>query len=196
MSIPMAALFGVVSSGQAALAAPIDFTSANPNLVTGPNSISQTVNGITITVQAFTTEVQGSTGTIYGPFPTSAPGAGHGLEVFGTNTSGVNNPGLGLNSQPLPGINVTGTDFTSSSAAPGFDNIQLPIPGSGLTPNPSFEFDLFSFGSPTDVLAVSVNHASNFGESFWGGVRVDSTQPDPGFSARFQRLHLRERDSY
>ena len=144
--------------------------------MTNPNSISQTVNGNTITVQAFTTEVQGSTGTIYGPFPTSAAGEGHGLEVFGTNTSGVNNPGLGLNSQPLPGINVTGTDFTSSSAAPGFDNIQFAIPGSGLTPNPSFEFALFSFSSPTDVLAVSVNHVSNFGESFW--VAYGSTAPN------------------
>src|SRR5437899_6813380 len=56
IAISMAALFGVVSSGQEALAAPIDFTSANPNLVAGPNSISQTVNGITMTVQAFTTE--------------------------------------------------------------------------------------------------------------------------------------------
>jgi len=87
-AISMAALFGVMSSGPAAQAAPIDFTSANPKLVTNPNSISLTVNGDTITVQAFTTEVQGATGTTYGPFPTSAAGAGHRLEVFGTNTSG------------------------------------------------------------------------------------------------------------
>jgi len=71
---------------------------------------------------------------------------------------------------------VTGTDFTSSSAAPGFDNIQFAIPGSGRTPNPSFEFALFSFSSPTDVLSVSVNHASNFGESFW--VAYGSSAPD------------------
>jgi len=175
-AVSMAALFGVMSSGPAAQAAPIDLTSANPNLVTNPNSISLTVNSDTITVQAFTTEVQGATGTTYGPFPTSAPRAVGGLEVFGTKTEGVNNPGLGLNSQPLPGINVTGTDFGGGNFAPGFDNIQFAIPGSGVTPNPSFEFALFSFSSPTDVLSVSVNHASNFGESFW--VAYGSSAPD------------------
>jgi hypothetical protein len=173
----MAALFGMVSSGQVAQAAPIDFTSTNPNLVIGPNSISQTVNGDTIAVQAFTTEVQGSAGTIYGPFPTSAAGEVAGLEVFGTKTDGVNNPGLGLNSQPLPGINVTGTDFGGGNFAPGFDNVQFAIPGSGRTPNPSFEFALFSFSSPTDVSSVSVVHTSNFGESFW--VAYGSTAPNP-----------------
>jgi hypothetical protein len=65
----------------------VDWSFNNPNIVTGPTTISQIVDVLTITAQAFTTEIDGASSIIFGPFPTT-PGIGQ-LQVFGRNTSGA-----------------------------------------------------------------------------------------------------------
>jgi hypothetical protein len=98
-----------------------DWSFTNSNLITGPTTVSQILDDVTITSEAFTAEIEGTSSIIFGPFPTG-PGQG-GLQVFGTNTSGIRNPGLGLLSQPIVGINVTGIDFGGGNYLPGFDNL-------------------------------------------------------------------------
>jgi hypothetical protein len=175
------ALFGTVVCliYSVALTTPVhaviaDWSPANSNIITGPTTVSEAVDGVTITSQAFTTEIDGTSSFIFGPFPTSTGFAR--LQVFGTNTSGVRNPGLGLNSQPLNGINVTGTDFGGGNFLPGFDDAQFDVASVPGPARPSFEFALFSFSAPVSVNAVTVDDASNFGRSIW--VASGTTLPD------------------
>ena len=131
--------------GQPGQAAPIvvNWADSNPSLVYGANSVSQTVGGITITAQGYTTEFDGSSSTILGPFPTSLGFAN--LQVFGTANSGLpGQSGLGLLSQPLPGIPATGRDFGGGNYRPGIDD--FPYLGSS-SPLPKDEFVVFSFSS-------------------------------------------------
>jgi hypothetical protein len=174
-------LFGVAVSliCSVAFTAPVhaviaDWSPTNSNIITGPTTVSEAVDGVTITSQAFTTEIDGTSSIIFGPFPTNTGFAR--LQVFGTNTSGVRNPGLGLNSQPLNGINVTGTDFGAGNFLPGFDDAQFDIASVPGPARPSFEFALFSFSAPVSVNAVTVDDASNFGRSIW--VASGTTLPD------------------
>ncbi len=119
----LGALLWSAATAPIALAAPItlNWAHTNPNLVTDPNSISQTVGGVTVTARGYTVEFSGSVATVFGPFPTT-PGQGS-LQMFGTITSGLTTqPGLGLLSQPAAGIAVSGSDIGGGNAVRGIDS--------------------------------------------------------------------------
>ena len=167
-----------VFSGQAH-AITVDWSYTNSNIVTEADSVSQTVDGITVTAQAFTAEITGpSSATIYGPFPTTA-GYGN-LQVFGTNTSGLHNPGLGLLSQPIDGIDVTGTDFGGGNYRPGIDNNQFVLSSTSGPALPSFEYVVFSFSSPITLNQVEVDGITNYDRSIWAasGTTLPGTSGD------------------
>jgi hypothetical protein len=151
-------------------AAPIiaNWADSNPSLIYGANSVSQTIGGITITAQGYTAQFDGASSTILGPFPTSVGFAN--LQVFGTATSGLPGQlGLGLLSQPLPGIQAAGRDFGGGNYVPGIDDhgYITSIPFVAGSQPPKDEFVLFSFSSPVDVHAVVVDPVSNFSRSIW-----------------------------
>lgn len=130
-------------------------------LTVGANSISITTDGVTATVQGYHVEFSNGTSTIYGPFTT---GTVNGHQVFGTNTSGVGNPGLGLLTAENQG--QSDPDAFPGVIQPGFDNLaDSPfVPPDVL---PSIQFALFSFSDPLDVSQVIVDDVSNFDRDIW-----------------------------
>lgn len=152
----LAGVFGVSGSASA-----LAFNFLNQPLTVGPESISVTTNGVTATATAHHVEFSGGTSTIFGPFTT---GTVSGRQVFGTNTSGNNNPGLGLTTvQPLGQLD---DDLFSGGFQPGFDNMFAGSPFVEETV-PTTQFALFSFSRPIDISQVTVDDVSNFGRSIW-----------------------------
>jgi hypothetical protein len=116
-----------------------EFDFLTQTLTVGPRFISIETSGVTATVAAYHVEFDGGTSTIFGPFTT---GDIQGRQVFGTNTSGIGNPGLGL------------TTVEDSPYVP---------------PDvfPSVQFALFRFDSPVDVVQVIVDDVSNYDRDIW-----------------------------
>jgi hypothetical protein len=168
--------------GGQAHAVTVDWSYTNPDIVNEADSVSQTVDGITVTAQGFVAEIHGSdSATIFGPFPTSL-GAGN-LQVFGTHTAvpgahpNFGNPGLGLLVQPVDGITLPQEDFGGGNYAPGIDNSAF----QGTPIVPSFEYVLFSFSKPVSVNDINVDDVSNFGRAIW----IASGTNAPGASDDF-----------
>jgi hypothetical protein len=164
-----------------ASAAPIllNWGSGNPNLVYGPDSVSQTVDGITVTARGFTIEF-GTEASVFGPFPTST-GIG-GTQIFGAETSGVvGQTGLGLLTQPVTGVPTTVSDFGCGLYQPGIDSHFNPC----LVGVPSSEFVLFSFSQAVDVATVVVDDTSNFSRNIWAAAGNAAPDFSGGFFSAF-----------
>jgi hypothetical protein len=168
-----------------------DWAATNPSLMVGTDFISQTVAGVTITARAYTVEFNGPNNTtIYGPYPTTTGVSG--LQVFGTAASGLaGQPGLGLLSQPLPGIPVSGLDFGGGGYAPGFDNgindrgYLGDNPGIAGEPLPKLEFALFSFSSPVNISAVVADDVGNNARAIWAAGGSSTPNLAGGLQAAF-----------
>ena len=165
-----------------AYAITVDWPYTNPNIVTGTDSVSQTVRGVTVTAQGFVAEIYGpEAATIYGPFPTSLGTANY--QVFGTHTAvpgahpSFGNPGLGLLAQSIDGITLPQQDFGGGNYAPGIDNLAF----QGTTIVPSFEYVLFRFSKPVSVNDINVDDVSNLGRAIW----IASGTNAPGASDDF-----------
>jgi hypothetical protein len=157
----LGALVGVVLGASLSTAASaLTFDFVNQPLTIGPDSISITTNGVTATARAYHVEFANGTSTIHGPFTT---GTVNGRQIFGTDTSGVGNPGLGLTSADDEG--QQDTDVPSGGLQPGFDN--FPSLPSSADPRPSIQFLLISFDAPVDVSQVVVDDVSNFDRDVW-----------------------------
>lgn len=123
-----------------------------------PNSISITTAGVTATAAAYHVEFENGTSTIYGPFTTGYVGA---RQIFGTETRGASNPGLGLVTAQQLGQRET--DIPSGGLQPGLDN----FPSTSTNYLPSIQFVLFNFDSPVDILQVIVDDVSNYDRDLW-----------------------------
>jgi hypothetical protein len=154
----LAGVLMAVSTPGAARALTFDFV--NQPLTIGPDSISVTTNGVTATVRAYHVEFEGETSTIHGPFTT---GTVNGRQIFGTQTSGSSNPGLGLTS--AQDLGQQDDDLPSGGIQPGFDN--FPSLASSASPRPSIQFVLIAFDAPVDVSKVFVDDVSNFDRDLW-----------------------------
>jgi hypothetical protein len=138
-----------------------EFDFLTQTLTVGPRFISIETSGVTATVAAYHVEFDGGTSTIFGPFTT---GDIQGRQVFGTNTSGIGNPGLGLTT--VEDLGQTDPDVFSAVIQPGFDNFgDSPY----VPPDvfPSVQFALFRFDSPVDVVQVIVDDVSNYDRDIW-----------------------------
>ncbi|MEZ5594111.1 MAG: hypothetical protein R3F53_26800 [Gammaproteobacteria bacterium] len=136
-----------------------------------PTSISITTAGVTATAAAYHVEFENGTSTIYGPFTTGYVGA---RQVFGTETRGASNPGLGLVTAQQLGQRET--DIPSGGLQPGLDN----FPSTSTNYLPSIQFVLFSFNSPVDISQVIVDDTSNFDRDSWvaGGISAPNFSLD------------------
>ena len=190
----------IVSTGQAQ-AITLNWSYTNPNIVTEPHSVSQTVDGITVTAQGFIAEISGpDAATIYGPFPTSGQhftDQGYGLQFFGTHTTvNGNNPGLGLLADPSSGISLPGTEFGGGNYEPEIDNIQFPLRGSTTAPL-SFEYVLFTFSAPVSINGVTVQEGGpNYPPNFWAAYGATAPGTFGDFLTAFHGLSFSVYNDY
>lgn len=137
---------------QTARAVTINYARTNAGLVYDTHSITQVVEGVTVTATGYTVEFDAGVSKVFGPFPTKKGRSDQ--RIFGPDDYDY----LGLFSQPVDDIAVSGLDFGGQAFAPGFDNMPYfsdnpDVPG---PPKLSLEFAVFAFSRPVDVSTVRV----------------------------------------
>lgn len=130
-------------------------------VTTTPESLQSTVGGVTATARGYTVEYAGSASTVFGPYPTNTGLGGH--SIFGIDVRHLGVEGLGLVSQPLPGIGVAGADCCNP-VRPGIDSAPYV---SGNRAVKKLEMVVFEFSSPVRIVKVSVDDVSNSDRDFW-----------------------------
>jgi hypothetical protein len=126
------------------------------------NALVQTGAGVTVSARGYAVEITSDSSQVFGPFPTSR--GDRDLRVFGVDLRELGSEQLGLLSQPLPGIDVAGTDLYPGGLSPGFENGPYHW---GNTSVNRLEMALFRFSEPVTVRRVIVNNVSNYGQEIW-----------------------------